>query len=105
MKKHGDDQQKLMELVVDKVLKKHGVIKNKEKLAKGEKKKIANIVENIKSDVEEFLVDTTKAKTEKDFPEVNSVQEVVIVPEPTINKKTVYKSENNVNAVKIFLNN
>lgn len=92
-----------MELVVGKVLQKHGVIEKKPNLDSKEKKKIAEIVTNIQSDVELFLENTKVAKTEKDFPESNEVEQASQLTEQSIKKNSVFKGENDLDAVKRFL--
>ncbi|WNF38169.1 hypothetical protein RJD24_07005 [Bacillaceae bacterium IKA-2] len=106
MKEQLDNQQKLMELVVGQVLRKHGVLKKKEKKAsldKGEKQKIIEIVTNIKSDVEEFLKNTKVAKTENDYPDSNGMDDARQVTERKGKKNSVIKGINDLNAVKKFL--
>lgn len=103
MMENGENQQKLMELVVDKVLKKHGVIEQKADLDPAEKEKIAEVVENIKLDVEKFLENANKTKTENDFPENNGV--VTEVAQNVVKKAPIFSSNNDVKAAKTFFNN
>ncbi|QOY35681.1 hypothetical protein AWH56_023950 [Anaerobacillus isosaccharinicus] len=100
MMENGENQQKLMELVVDKVLKKHGVIEQKANLDPAEKEKIAEVVENIKSDVERFLENANKTKTENDFPENKRI--VNEVAQNVAKKAPIFSSNNDVKAVKTF---
>lgn len=104
---NGESQQKLMELVVDKVLQKHGVIDQKPQLDQAEKERIAEIVQNIKADVETFLENANKTKTENDFPQ-NNVENVNVardeVVEQVIKKAPIFSSNNDVKAVKTFFN-
>jgi spore coat protein W len=101
---NGESQQKLMELVVDKVLKKHGVIDQKPQLDQSDKERIAEIVQNIKADVETFLENANKTKTENDFPQNNVNVAGDEVVEHVIKKAPIYSSNNDVKAVKTFFN-
>lgn len=96
-----ENQQKVMELVVDKVLKKHGVLEDKLDLSDEEREKIADIVEHIKNDVENFLENSKVSKTEQDFTETNS-SEVVEESAKVIKSNPIFKSENDVKSVKKF---
>lgn len=102
MKEQLENQQKLMELVVAKVLRKHGVLDNKVDLDKKEKEKITEIVANIKSDVDQFLKNTKVAKTENDFPELNEVENAIQITKK-IKRNSVVLGENDLNNVKRFL--
>ncbi|OIJ15703.1 hypothetical protein BKP35_01540 [Anaerobacillus arseniciselenatis] len=98
-----ENQQKVMELVVDKVLRKHGVLENKPDLSEEEKEKIADIVQHIKNDVENFLENSQVAKTELDFPEGNLSEEVEET-ERVVKNKSVFTSANDLKSVKTFFN-
>ncbi|WP_096199170.1 hypothetical protein [Bacillus sp. FJAT-45350] len=95
------NQQKLMEMVVDKTLKKHHVNKADNDLSPEEKKNIKEIVDNIKTEVEGFLA-KKNTKTEKDFvdsnPNVQEQQQELVRP------KRQFHSANNPNTVRTFLN-
>ncbi|MCT8138195.1 hypothetical protein H1D32_10770 [Anaerobacillus sp. CMMVII] len=105
MMENGENHQKLMELVVDKVLQKHGVKNQKPRLDQNDKKRIAEVVENIKADVEKFLENANNTKTEKDFSgnnfSENTVQPVI---ENVVKKTPSFSSNNDVKAVKTFFN-
>ena len=91
------NQRKLMEMVVGKVLNKHNVNVSNIELSTEEKENIKNIVQNIQSEVEKFL--TTKQVTEADFAQGNpSVSEK---PKP---KTKQIQSQNDVSTVKTFMN-
>ncbi len=103
------NQQKLMELVVDKVLKKHGVEASKPELDDEEKQKIAEIVQNIKSDVEKFLENANKVKTEHDFSQqqtrnVNHHELSEPAVEQVPRRQSTFSSNNDVKAAKTFFN-
>lgn len=98
------NQQKLMELVVDKVLKKHGVVNEKPELDDEEKQKIAEIVQNIKTDVEKFLENANKVKTENDFAQQDNHELSEPVVEQVPKRQTTFTSNNDVNAAKTFFN-
>lgn len=99
------NQDKLMEMVVDKVLKKHKVKIENNTLTDEEKEEIKNVVENIKKDVERFLQNQKKVKTEKDFQNNNQKMEdapvVQITPQSNKSQK-VFSQPNDVNTVKNF---
>lgn len=95
-----NSQQQLIELVVDKVLKKHGVIEQKPELNSEEKEKIASIVENIKADVENFLENSKQTKTEHDFVETTDATTKTVQPE--VKRKKTFSNNNDLKAVKTF---
>ncbi|WP_216828148.1 hypothetical protein [Alkalihalobacterium elongatum] len=104
------NQQKLMELVVGQVLKKHKVSTKDINLSKKEKKKIKEIVGDIESEVQRFLDNQNKQLTERDFSN-NQTNEVQSDPTPsaqsappTQKKRPTYHSTNDIKSVKTFFN-
>ncbi|WP_078554988.1 hypothetical protein [Bacillus alkalicellulosilyticus] len=93
------NQQQLMELVVDKVFKKHKVSPDANQLEPEEKEKIKNIVSNIQSEVERFLENQEKKVTEQDFDSNNP--QAHVKPQPLARQ---FKANNDVNTVKTFMN-
>ena len=104
MSLNNENQQKLMEMVVGKVLQKHQVDASMTKLTDEEKSNIKNIVENIQYEVEKFL--QRKKVTEKDFAD-NSTAEIQPFSSPSLSspKRKTFHTENNPGTVKTFLNN
>ncbi|RXJ04102.1 hypothetical protein DS745_01580 [Anaerobacillus alkaliphilus] len=99
------NQQKIMELVVDRVLKKHGVLDEKPELDDVEKKRISEIVQNIKTDVEKFIENANKVKTENDFAQNNVTHEMSEpVQENVVKNPSTFSSNNDVKAAKTFFN-
>lgn len=97
-------QQQLMEVVVDKVLKKHNVSSSVD-LTKTERKKIKEIVEKMQADVEQFLANQSVKVSEKDFQSEPSQQPISPVQtESSKPNKTFVQSPNNVQNVKTFIN-
>ncbi|UOE93012.1 hypothetical protein [Alkalihalobacillus sp. LMS39] len=104
MEINQSSQQKLIEMVVDNVLKKHDVKTKSMNLDTEEKEKIKGIVFDIQKEVEGFLKNQQKAKTEKDFeqqtdstPSLEPSQ-----PQPPVRKQ--FMSNNDVSSVKTFVN-
>lgn len=64
-------QEKIIELMVNKVLDKHGVQKAKS-ISQEEKENLENIVEQLKSDVDAFVNRQNKSVTEEDFKKKRS---------------------------------
>lgn len=102
------NQEKLMEMVVGKVLEKHKVKIAENKLTQEEKEEIKYVVEKIKQDVERFLQNQQKVKTEKDFAQknqstmTNQHQVTENKVQQTPNPRRVYSQPNDINAVKFF---
>lgn len=101
------NQEKLMEMVVDKVLKKHKVKIEKNALTDEEKEEIKNVVEKIKQDVECFLQNQAKTKTEKDFQQTNAsrINDNVYSPNTVYrnpNARRIYSEPNDIKTVKHF---
>ncbi|MCD8501204.1 MAG: hypothetical protein LRY71_05380 [Bacillaceae bacterium] len=104
MEKLNETQQKLIEFAVDKVLEKHGVGGNhKIDMSSEEKQKITDIVNNIKLEVETFLQNQVKTKTELDFAS-SEQEDVPVVPKHEMKKKlSKFISQNDLSTVKKFM--
>ncbi|MDQ0256091.1 hypothetical protein J2S74_003490 [Evansella vedderi] len=62
------DQNKLMDLYLDRLFKKYNISPDKVNLTPDQKVKVKSIVENIQKDVQKFLENTEKKITEHDMP-------------------------------------
>lgn len=104
MEKLNETQQQLIEFAVDKVLEKHGVGgDHKINMSSEEKQKITEIVNNIKLEVETFLQNQVKTKTEKDFV-TNEQEDVQVKPKLEPQKKlSQFISQNDIATVKKFM--
>ncbi|MET3504692.1 hypothetical protein [Halalkalibacter oceani] len=97
-------QKQLMEIVVDKVLKKYNVTSSVE-LTSAERNKVKEIVEKMQADVEHFLANQNVQISDKDFHEAPSQEQ----PQPGQSGgakpgRTFVQSPNNVHNVKTFIN-
>lgn len=91
------NQQQLIEMIVDKVLKKHKVKMENNTLTEEEKEEIRNVVEKIKRDVERFLKNQTQTKTEKDFQAERQTAQ-----QRKTSGQRIFTSPNDVRSVKRF---
>lgn len=94
------NQEKLIEMIVDKVFHKHKVKVESNNLSDEEKEELKNVVGNIKKDVERFLENQSKTKTEKDFESSNqTIAHTQVGPK----KRPTFTQPNDTKAVKNFL--
>ncbi|MCM3761593.1 hypothetical protein M3212_12430 [Alkalihalobacillus oceani] len=97
-------QQQLMEIVVDKVLKKYNVDSSVE-LTSAERDKVKEIVEKMQADVEHFLANQNVQISDRDFSSAPAQGETPATqtggPKPG---RTFVQSPNNVHNVKTFTN-
>ena len=92
------NQEKLIEMIVDKVFHKHKVMVETDNLTDEEKEELKNVVGNIKKDVERFLENQSKTKTEKDFQSSNQTN-AQVGPK----KRPTFTQPNDTKAVKNFI--
>ncbi|WP_026674462.1 hypothetical protein [Alkalihalobacterium bogoriense] len=104
MEINQSSQQKLIEMVVDNVLKKHDVKTKSVNLDDEEKEKIKGIVFDIQKEVEGFLENQQKAKTEKDFEQQIDSTPTLEQPQPEAPVRKQFMSDNDVSSVKTFVN-
>jgi DNA replication initiation complex subunit (GINS family) len=96
-----NNQEKLMEMVVDKVFKKYKLKGKQNSLTNEEKEKVKSMVANIREDVESFLKNQSKKKTEKDFSNNDTVTESLSTP-TSIKRERVFSQPNDAKSVKYF---